>query len=99
MQAPAMREERAREILTQYCNPKTYGDDQAMIAALAKDLPREILASLRTFLGNLIDNDNMSGPEKVKKYFNLSISDESRAEDFIDDLYCNISEHLFPEEE
>jgi len=70
-----------------------------MIAALSRDLPREVLAALRASLGKLIDDDNMTGPEKARKYFHLSISNEEKAETFIDEIYCAISEHLFADEE
>jgi hypothetical protein len=96
---PAMRDERAREILTQFCNPKKYANDEEMMATLFKGFPQEILASLRVFLGSLIDNDNLSSSEKVKRYFGLTINKDEDAEEFIDAIYCDLSEHLFPDEE
>lgn len=92
-------ESRAIELLSQYCNPKYYSHEDDMLRALVNEVPREVMASLRTFLGNIIDDDAVSASHKVKKYFNLSINNEEKAEIFIDEIYCMISEHLFADEE
>ncbi len=94
-----LSDSRATEILTHYCNPKMYPTEEEMLRALTSNVEREIIMSLRAFLGKLIDDDARSAPQKVKTYFNLSISDEEKAETFIDEIYCAISEYLFAEEE
>jgi hypothetical protein len=88
-------ESRAIELLSQCCNPKTNPTDEDMIRALTNGLGDEVLVALRTFLGKVIDNDAMTPPQKVKKYFHLSISDEEKAEIFMDEIYSMISEHIY----
>lgn len=94
-----LSESRAVEILTHHCNPKMYPTEEQMLRELSDKNDREVIASLRAFLGKVIDDDSLSGPQKVKRYFNLSISDEEKAETFIDEIYCAISEYLFADEE
>ncbi|HEU0118636.1 MAG TPA: hypothetical protein VFR09_08405 [Alphaproteobacteria bacterium] len=94
-----LTESRAVELLTHHCNPKMYPTHEEMLRALTDTTEREIIVSLRNFLGKLIDDDSMPAPQKVKKYFNLSISNEENAEMFIDEIYCTISEYLFADEE
>lgn len=92
-------ESRAIELLSQCCNPKTHPAEEDMLRDLTNSAGDEILSALRAFLGKVIDNDAMTPSQKVKKYFNLSITDEEKAETFIDEIYCMISEHLFADEE
>ncbi len=92
-------ESRAIELLSQCCNPKSHPTEEDMLRALTNGTGNEVLSALRAFLGKVIDDDAMTAPQKVKKYFNLSISDEEKAETFIDEIYCMISEHLFADEE
>ncbi len=89
----------AVEILKRHCDPKLYPTEEEMLRGLADAIDREAIASLRAFLGKVIDDDEMSAPEKAKRYFGLSISNEEKAEIFIDEIYCAISEYLFADEE
>lgn len=91
-------ESRAIELLSQCCNPKAHPTEDDMLRALTNQVSNEVLAALRAFLGKVIDNDAVPSPQKVKKYFNLSISDDEKAEIFLDEIYCMISEHLFADE-
>ncbi|MFY9287453.1 MAG: hypothetical protein WAO98_03015 [Alphaproteobacteria bacterium] len=95
----AIMESRAIELLSQFCNPKFYPREEDMLNMLTHEAGPEVLGGLRAFLGKIIDNDAMSASQKVKKYFNLSITDEEKAETFIDEIYCMISEHLYADEE
>ncbi len=92
-------ESRAIELLSQCCNPKTHPTQEDMLGALTIGVGEEVLSALRAFLGKVIDDDAMTPTQKVKKYFNLTISDQEKAETFIDEIYCMISEHLFADEE
>lgn len=94
-----LSDSRAVEILTHHCDPKIYPTEEEMLRGLTGTLDREIISALRDFLGKLIDDDSIPAPQKVKKYFNLSISNEEKAETFIDEIYCSISEYLFADEE
>ncbi len=97
--ATILSESRAVEILTHHCDPKIYPTEEEMLRGLTDMNNREVITSLRTFLGKVIDDDCMPAPQKVKKYFNLSISNEEKAEAFIDEIYCAISEYLFADQE
>jgi hypothetical protein len=94
-----LSESRAKEILSYHCNPKIYPTEEEMLCGLTDMHDREVILSLRNFLGKMIDDDSITAPQKVKKYFNLSITNEEKAEEFIDEIYCAISEHLFADEE
>ena len=96
--AVILSEGRAVEILTHHCDPKLYPTEEEMLRGLTDANDRQVIISLRAFLGKIIDDDSMSGPQKVKKYFNLSISNEEKAETFIDEIYCAISEYLFADD-
>ena len=96
--AVILSEGRAVEILTHHCDPKLYPTEEEMLRGLTDVNDRQVIISLRAFLGKIIDDDSMSGPQKVKKYFNLSISNEEKAETFIDEIYCAISEYLFADD-
>jgi hypothetical protein len=93
--ATILSESRATEILTHHCNPKIYPTEEEMLRGLTDMNDREVVLSLRNFLGKVIDDDSMPAPQKVKKYFNLSISTAEKAEEFIDEIYCAMrSNHL-----
>jgi len=94
-----LSESRAIEILTHHCNPKMYPTEEEMLRGLTDMNDREVIVLLRNFLGKVIDDDSMPATQKIKKYFNLSISNEEKAETFIDEIYCAISEYLFADEE
>ncbi|MDE1900567.1 MAG: hypothetical protein KGI37_02845 [Alphaproteobacteria bacterium] len=99
MTTTTLSDSRAAEILKHHCDPKIYPTEEEMLRGLTDAIDREVMASLRSFLGALIDDDSMPASQKVKKYFGLSISNEEKAETFIDEIYCSISEHLFADEE
>jgi hypothetical protein len=90
---------RAIEILKHHCDPKIYPTEEEMLRGLTDKIDRETIVSLRAFLGMVIDDDSVPAPQKVKRYFGLSISNEEKAETFVDEVYCAISEHLFADEE
>lgn len=90
---------RAIEILKHHCDPKLYPTEEEMLRGLADKVDRDTIVSLRSFLGKVIDDDSVPAPQKVQKYFGLSISNEEKAETFIDEIYCSISEYLFADEE
>jgi hypothetical protein len=90
---------RAIEILKHHCDPRIYPTDKDMLCGLTEKIDRETIVSLRSFLGKVIDDDSMPAPQKVKDYFGLSISNVENAETFIDEIYCAISEYLFPDNE
>ena len=94
-----LSDSRAVEILKHHCDPKIYPTEEEMLCALTDKVDRETIVSLRSFLGMIIDDDSIPAPQKVKKYFGLSISNEEKAETFIDEVYCSISEYLFADEE
>jgi hypothetical protein len=94
-----LTEKRAIDILTRHCNPEIYPTEETMLRGLADMNDRDVLVSLRTFLGNVIDDDSMSAPQKARKYFNVPISHEEKADKFIDEIYCALSEYLFAGEE
>ena len=94
-----LSDSRAIEILKHHCDPKLYPTEEEMLRGLTEAIDRETITSLRSFLGIVIDDDSMPAPQKVKKYFGLSISNEEKAETFIDEIYCSISEYLFADEE
>ncbi len=94
-----LSDSRATEILKHHCDPKIYPTEEEMLRGLTDKIDREIIVALRSFLGKIIDDDSMTGPQKVKTYFGLSISNEEKAETFIDEIYCSISEYLFADEE
>ena len=94
-----LSDSRAIEILKHHCDPKIYPTEEDMLRGLTDKIDQETITSLRSFLGMVIDDDSMSASQKVKKYFGLSISNEEKAETFIDEIYCAISEHLFADEE
>ena len=94
-----LSDNRAIEILKHHCDPKTYPTEEEMLRGLTDVIDRETILSLRTFLGKVIDDDSVPAPQKVKKYFGLSISNEEKAEIFMDEIYCAISEYLFVDEE
>jgi len=94
-----LSESRVVEILTHHCNPRIYPTEEEMLRGLVDKNDREVIVSLRSFLGDIIDDDSISAPQKANKYFNLSISNEEKAEMFIDEIYCAISEYLFADEE
>lgn len=94
-----LSDSRAIEILKHHCDPKIYPTEKEMLCGLTEKIDRETIVSLRSFLGMVIDDDSMPAPQKVKEYFGLSISNEEKAETFIDEVYCSISEYLFADEE
>lgn len=94
-----LSDSRAIEILTHHCNPKIYPTEEEMLGGLTDKIGRDTIVALRAFLGKVIDDDSISASEKAKKYFSLSISNEEKAETFIDEIYCSISEYLFADEE
>jgi len=96
---PILSDSRAIEILKHHCDPKIYPTEEEMLRGLTDAIEREIIVALRAFLGAVIDDDSTPAPQKVKKYFGLSISNEEKAETFIDEVYCSISEYLFADEE
>ena len=94
-----LSDSRAIEILKHHCDPKIYPTEAEMLCGLTEMIDRETIVSLRSFLGMVIDDDSMPASQKIKKYFSLSISNEEKAETFIDEIYCSISEYLFADEE
>jgi 23S rRNA A1618 N6-methylase RlmF len=94
-----LSDSRAIEILKHHCDPKIYPTEEKMLCGLTDMIDRETIASLRDFLGKVIDDDSIAASQKAKKYFSLSISNEEKAETFIDEVYCSISEYLFADEE
>jgi hypothetical protein len=94
-----LSDNRAVEILTHHCDPKIYPTEEEMLRGLTDKIDREAILSLRAFLGKIIDDDSIPASQKAKKYFSLSISNEEKAETFIDEIYCSISEYLFADEE
>jgi len=97
--ATILSDSRAVEILKHHCDPKIYPTEEEMLCGLTDIIDRETIVSLRAFLGQVIDDDSMPASQKAKKYFGLSISNEEKAETFIDEIYCSISEYLFADEE
>ena len=89
--AITLSDSRAGEILSHHCDPKLYPTEEEMLRGLTDAIDREVIVALRAFLGKVIDDDSLSAPQKVKKYFSLSISNEEKAETFIDEIYCSIS--------
>jgi 23S rRNA A1618 N6-methylase RlmF len=97
--AAILSDSRAIEILRHHCDPKIYSTEEEMLRGLTEMIDRETIVSLRAFLGKTIDDDSIPASQKVKKYFGFSISNEEKAETFIDEVYCAISEYLFADEE
>jgi hypothetical protein len=94
----SLSESQAVELLKHHCDPQIYPTEEEMLRGLNL-VDRKMIVSLRAFLGKIIDDDAVPAPQKVKKYFNLSISNEEKAEAFIDEIYCAISEYLFADED
>ena len=97
--ATILSDSRILEILKHHCDPLIYPTEEEMLRGLTDRVDRETIISLRAFLGKVIDDDDIAAPQKVKKYFGLSISNDEKAETFIDEIYCFISEYLFANEE